>query len=40
MAISFKAVQYPKSVILFAVFFLLRYAVSYRDPEEIKPGAA
>jgi putative transposase len=27
-------VQYPKSVIL-AVFFYVRYAVSYRDLEEI-----
>lgn len=33
--IDFKGVHYPKSVILHAVFFYLRYAVSYRDPEEI-----
>jgi putative transposase len=29
--IAFKGVHYPKSVILHAVFFYLRYAVSYRD---------
>ncbi len=33
--ISFKGAQYPKAVILFAVFFYLRYGVSYRDLEEI-----
>ncbi|WP_209940151.1 IS6 family transposase [Ruegeria sp. HKCCE4148] len=33
--ISFKGAQYPKDVILFAVFFYLRYGVSYRDLEEI-----
>ena len=33
--IDFKGVHYPKSVILYAVFFYLRYAVSYRDLEEI-----
>ncbi|AWD23618.1 IS6 family transposase [Fuscovulum blasticum] len=33
--IDFKGVHYPKSVILHAVFFYLRYAVSYRDIEEI-----
>lgn len=33
--IKFKGVHYPKSVILHAVFFYLRYAVSYRDLEEI-----
>jgi putative transposase len=33
--IEFKDVHYPKSVILHAVFFYLRYAVSYRDLEEI-----
>ena len=27
--------HYPKSVILYAVFFYVRYAVSYRDLEEI-----
>jgi transposase-like protein len=35
MAISFKGAQYPKSVILFAVFFYVHYAVSYRDLEEV-----
>lgn len=34
-AIEFKGVHYSKSVILFAVFFYLRNAVSYRDLEEI-----
>lgn len=33
--IEFKGVHYPRSVILHAVFFYLRYAVSYRDLEEI-----
>lgn len=33
--INFKGVHYPKSVILHAVFFYLRYAVSYRDLEEL-----
>ena len=33
--IDFKGVHYPKSVILHAVFFYLRYPVSYRDLEEI-----
>ncbi len=33
--IDFKGVHYPKSVILHAVFFYIRYAVSYRDLEEI-----
>ena len=33
--ISFKGVQFPKDVILFAVFFSARYTVSYRDLEEI-----
>ena len=35
MAINFKGAHYPKSVILYAVFFYVRYAVSYRDLEEI-----
>ena len=35
--ISFKGAQYPKDVILFAVFFYVRYGVSYRDLEEIMP---
>lgn len=35
MAIDFKGMHYPGSVILHAVFFYVRYAVSYRDLEEI-----
>ena len=35
MTISFKGRQYPKSVILHAVFFYVRYAVSYRALQEI-----
>ncbi len=35
MAIDFKGAHYPKSVILYAVYFYVRYAVSYRDLEEI-----
>ena len=33
--VDFKGAHYPKSVILYAVFFYLRYPVSYRDLEEI-----
>ena len=33
--IPFKGAQFPKEVILFAVFFYLRYTVSCRDLEEI-----
>ena len=33
--ISFKGAQYPKSVILYAVYFYARFPVSYRDLEEI-----
>ncbi len=33
--IDFKGVHYPRAVILHAVFFYVRYAVSYRDLEEI-----
>ncbi|BBM03556.1 hypothetical protein GL2_36300 [Microbulbifer sp. GL-2] len=33
--ISFKGTHYPKNVILYAVFFYVRYAVSHRDLEEI-----
>ena len=33
--ISFKGAQFPKDVILHAVYFNLRYGVSYRDLEEI-----
>ncbi len=35
MTIDFKGSHYPKSVVLFAVAFYLRYSVSYRDLEEI-----
>jgi len=35
MSIDFKGAHYPKSVILHAVFFYVRYGVSYRDLEEI-----
>ena len=35
MSIDFKGSHYPKSVILYAVFFYVRYGVSYRDLEEI-----
>ncbi len=35
--ITFKGAQYPKEVILFAVFFYVRYSVSYRDLEQIPP---
>ena len=31
--IDFKGVQFPKALILHAVFFYVRYAVSYRDLE-------
>jgi putative transposase len=33
--IDFKGNQFPKSVILHAVFFYVRYGVSYRDLEKI-----
>jgi len=35
MTIDFKGQQYPKSVILYAVFYYVRCGVSYRDLEEI-----
>ena len=35
MAIDFKGCHYPKSVVLYAGAFYLRYPVSYRDLEEI-----
>ena len=31
----FKGAQYPKSVILYAVYFYVRFPVSYHDLEEI-----
>lgn len=33
--IDFKGAHYPKSVILFAIYFYVRYGVSYRDLEEV-----
>lgn len=33
--VSFKGAQFPRDVILHAVFFYVRYGVSYRDLEEI-----
>lgn len=33
--IHFKGGHYPKNVVLYAVFFYVRYAVSYRELEEI-----
>jgi putative transposase len=36
--ISFKAAQFPRDVMLFAVFFYVRYTVSYRDADEIMAG--
>ncbi|WP_405048967.1 hypothetical protein [Roseobacter fucihabitans] len=33
--INFKGAHHPKSVILYAVYFYVRFAVSYRDLEEI-----
>jgi len=33
--VSFKGAQFPRDVNLHAVFFYVRYAVSYRDLEEI-----
>ncbi len=35
MTISFKGAHFRQNVILHAVFFYLRYGVSYRDLEEI-----
>ena len=33
--ISFKGAHFPKDIILYAVFFYVRYGVSYRDLEAI-----
>ncbi len=33
--VSFKGAHYPKSVILYAVYFYVRFGFSYRDLEEI-----
>ncbi|MBX8827484.1 IS6 family transposase, partial [Ochrobactrum sp. SFR4] len=35
MVVDFKGTHFPKSVILYAVFFYVRYPVSYRDLQEI-----
>lgn len=35
MTVNFKGAHFPKSVILYAVFFYVRYSVSYRDLQEI-----
>ena len=35
MAVDFKGAHFPKSAILYAVFFYLRYPGSYRDLQEI-----
>ena len=35
MLVDFKGAHYPKSLILYAVYFYVRYGVSYRDLEEI-----
>lgn len=35
VTVDFKGCHYPKSVVLYAVFFYVRYGVSYRDLEEI-----
>ena len=35
MTIAFKGSHFPKNVILYAVFFYVRYSVSYRDLQEI-----
>jgi putative transposase len=35
MVVSFKGAHFPKDVILFAVFFYVRYTVSCRDLEEV-----
>jgi putative transposase len=36
--ISFKGAHFPKDIILYAVFFYVRYGVSYRDLEVIMGG--
>ena len=38
--VSFKSAQFPRDVTLHAVFIYVRFAVSYRDLEEIlaEPG--
>ena len=33
--IRFKGTHFPKDILLYAIFFYVRYGVSYRDLEEI-----
>ena len=33
--ISFKGAHFPREIIMFSLFFYVRYGVSYRDLEEI-----
>ncbi len=33
--VDFKGTHFPQSVILYAIFFYVRYSVSYRDLQEI-----
>lgn len=35
VSVDFKVAHYPQSVILYAVYFYVRYGISYRDLEEI-----
>ncbi|SBW16183.1 hypothetical protein BR10RB9215_C20854 [Brucella sp. 10RB9215] len=35
MTVAFKGSHFPKSIILHAVFFYVRYPVSYRDLQDI-----
>jgi putative transposase len=35
LMISFKGAHFPKEIILYVIFFYVRYSVSYRDLEEI-----
>ncbi|MBB3948106.1 transposase-like protein [Rhizobium skierniewicense] len=35
-----KCDHYPKDMIIYVVFFDVRYAVSYRDLEEMSPSAS
>ncbi|GAA5628252.1 hypothetical protein Brsp05_03548 [Brucella sp. NBRC 12953] len=40
MAIDFKGFHFPKSVIPYAVFFYVRYSVSYRDLQGLQSSEA
>ncbi len=35
MVVDFEGTHFPNSVVLYAVFFYVRYPVSYRDLQEI-----